>query len=187
MKKDSKKDIIKLFFILGLYALSDGIFYNFQELWMMGNNLSVKTISTVFSICAIITVSSIFLFSNIVKKEKTKTFAMILIFIKFIISLLLYFLFGSGRNVLIKLLIEFDYVLEVECYACFYPMMSFITKSNKVYSAKDLTYSGLYAVGVLLTTFLVGKTFIGRMISYNSYCLVTAILLFLSFVLLVFF
>lgn len=184
MKKNKKKDIIKLFIILALYALSDGIFYNFQELWMMDNNLSVKTISTVFSICAIITVSSIFLFSNLVKKEKTKSFALLLLFIKFAIAMVLYLLSGSGHNIIIKFLIMMDYVLEVECYACFYPMMSFITKSDKIYSAKDLTYAGLYAVGVLLTNFLFGKNIVGILISYNSYCLIAGLLILASFILL---
>lgn len=184
MKKEKKKDIIKLFIILGLYALSDGIFYNFQELWMMDNNLSVKTISTVFSLCAIITVSSIFIFSNIVKKEKTKSFATLLIFIKFLLSMTLYVLYGTGLNILIKFLIMMDYVIEVESYACFYPMMSFITKSDKVYSAKDLVYAGFYAIGVLLTSFLFGKNILGLYISYNTYCLITGFLLLAAFVLL---
>lgn len=179
------KDMKKLFLILALYALSDGILYNFQELWMMDNNLSIKTISTVFSICAIITVSSIFLFSNIVKKERTKSFATLLLFIKFLIVMAFYLLCGSGYNILIKFLIMVDYVLQVETVACFYPMMSLISKNDKVYASKDLTYSGLYAIGVLLTSLFLGKHLFVFTLSYNSYCLIAGLLILLSFILLV--
>ena len=64
------KEIKKLFVVLAFYSLSGGIFYNFQELWMAENNLSLRTISIVFSICALLTVSIIFLCSNLIRKEK---------------------------------------------------------------------------------------------------------------------
>ena len=61
------KEVKKIFWVLGLYALSGGVFYNFQELWMASNSLSVKTIGTVYSICALLSVSTIFLCSNLME------------------------------------------------------------------------------------------------------------------------
>ena len=105
-----KKDITKLFIVLGLYSLSSGIFYNFQQLWMAANNLSLKTISTVYSLCAIITVSTIFLCSNLVREKKLKQFANILMFIKTIIMFSLFLLNGTGLNIIIKFLIRINFI-----------------------------------------------------------------------------
>ena len=64
-----KKDLILLFVFLALVSIGDGFFYNFQELWMASNNFSLKTISVIYSICSLITVSVIFLCSSLIKKE----------------------------------------------------------------------------------------------------------------------
>lgn len=61
--KNLNKELKKLLIVLGLYSLADGIFYIFQELWMIENHLSISTISTVFSLCSILSVSVIFLSS----------------------------------------------------------------------------------------------------------------------------
>ena len=98
------KSINRLLFVLGIYSLAIGIYYNFLELWMAGNNLSIKTISIVLSLCSVLSVSIIFLCSNLVKKSKLKKFIMGLMVSKFLIMLVLYFLNGTGLNVLIKFL-----------------------------------------------------------------------------------
>lgn len=64
------KELKRLLVILGLYSIASGIFYIFQELWMEENNLSVQTISTIFSLCSILSVSVIFLCSNLIPKRK---------------------------------------------------------------------------------------------------------------------
>ena len=76
-----QKEVKKLFLVLAFFALSGGLFYNFQELWMADNWLSIKTISTVLSLCSLITVSTIFLCSNLIKQKQIKKFCSILLFI----------------------------------------------------------------------------------------------------------
>lgn len=73
------KEVKRIFIVLGLYALSGGLFYNFQELWLASNNLSTKTIGTVYSICALLSVSTIFLCSNLIKQDKLKKFTCFLL------------------------------------------------------------------------------------------------------------
>jgi len=105
------KEVKKIFLVLALYALSGGIFYNFQELWMAENNLSTQTIGIVYSLCALLSVSTIFLCSNLISKDKLKKFSCVLLLLKFIILLALFFLHKTGLNVIIKFLIMVDYVL----------------------------------------------------------------------------
>ena len=66
------KEIKKIFLVLLFFSLSGGIYYSFQELWLSGNNLSTKTIGIVYSLCALLSVSTIFLCSNLITKEKLK-------------------------------------------------------------------------------------------------------------------
>lgn len=178
------KEVKRIFIVLGLYALSGGLFYNFQELWLASNNLSTKTIGTVYSICALLSVSTIFLCSNLIKQDKLKKFTCFLLLLKSIIIFSLFLLNNSGLNVLIKFLIMLDYVADVEIYACIYPMITLITKNDKIYAARGIIYEISYYVAILLTGFLLGKTILSIDINYNFYLLLGAAAIFLSFIVL---
>ena len=178
------KDIKKIFIVLAIYALSGGIFYNFQELWLADNNLTTKTIGIVYSLCALISVSTIFLCSNLVTKNRLKKFSTILLLSKVIILFLLFLLNHTGFNILIKFLIMVDYVVDAEIYACIYPLITFITKNNKVYAMRGLIYSYAYYLGIFLTSILLSKTIFNFNISFNTYCLFASILMFGAFIIL---
>lgn len=171
-----KKDIRIIFVVLVLFSMACGIFDNFQELWLLKNNFSVKTIGTVFSLCAILTVSTIFLCSNIIKKEKLKKFITILLLIKVTILLSLFFLNNSGLDFLIKFLTMFEYVVTIEIFTSIYPLIAIIIKDNKVYAKKDIIYDAAYYIGILLTAFLLGKPIFNLTITYNFYLLASSII-----------
>lgn len=178
------KEVKKILWVLAFYALSGGVFYNFQELWMADNNLSTQTIGIVYSLCALLSVSTIFLCSNLISKEKLKKFSCILLLLKFLIIFALFLLYNSGLNVIIKFLIMVDYVIDVEIYACIYPMITFITKNDKVYALHGLIYSYAYYGGILLTSFLLGKTILWLDINFNTYCLIGSILMLFAYIIL---
>ena len=171
------KEVKKIFIVLFFFALSGGVFYNFQELWMSSNNLSTQTIGIVFSLCALLTVSTIFLCSNLINRKIIKKFSCILILLKTIILFLLFLLNNSGLNILIKFLIMVDYVIDTEIYACIYPMISYITKSDKIYAIRGLIYSYAYYGGTLLTSLILGKTIANFNINFNTYCLFGGLLM----------
>ena len=173
-----KKDTNRIFVVLALYAMAAGIFYNFQELWMIDNNLSVKTIGIVYSLCSIITASTIFLFSNLITKKKLKGFINILLIIKFIVIFLLFILNKSNLNIIIKFLIMVDYAVDTEIYICIYPLLALINKDNKTYAKKDIIYDTCYYLGIFLTSILIGKKLFSFNIDYNFYLFLTLILIF---------
>jgi len=181
-----KKEIIKIFIVLGLFAFSGGIFYSFQELWMAANGLTVKTISVVFSLCALITVSSTFLCSNLIQQKQLKKFASLLILGKIITMSSLFFLNNSGLNVLIKFLIMIDYVLEIELWTCIYPMIATIDKNDKVYGVKDIVYNASYNIGVLVAGLLLGRTILKLDFNYNTYAILSTVLMVVAFIVLQF-
>jgi len=175
------KEVKKIFIVLFCYALSGGVFYNFQELWMAENNLSTKTIGIVFSLCALLTVSTIFLCSNLISQKNLKKFSKILIILKAFILLALFFLNNSGHNILIKFLIMADYVIDTEIWASIYPMISYIVKSDKIFALRELIYSYAYYGGILLASLLLGKVIAFLNITYNSYCLIGSVLMFIAY------
>ena len=176
------KEVKRIFIVLAFYALSGGVFYNFEELWLAENNLSTKTIGIVFSLCALLSVSVIFLCSNLITKKRLKKFTCLLLMLKVIILFLLFLLHGSGLNAIIKFLIMLDYVIDVEIYACIYPMITFITKKNKTYALRGLIYSYAYYGGILFTSFLLGKTIMSINIDFNIYCLIGSLLMLISYI-----
>lgn len=179
--KNLNKELRRLLIILGLYSIADGIFYAFQELWMADNNLSVQTISTVFSLCALLSVSVIFLSSNLIKKEKLKKFSYSLFFIKAVVMLILFILNQTGLNILIKFLIMVDYVIDVELWATLYPLIALIKKDDKIYAARDLIYDACYYIGVFLAGILLGKGIGYFHINYNFYIIFGCIITFIAY------
>ena len=96
------KEIKRIFLVLILFSLSGGIFYSFQELWLAANNLSTKTIGIGYSLCALLSVSTIFLCSNLISQDKLKKFTSLLFLLKGIIIFSLFLLDNTGYNILIK-------------------------------------------------------------------------------------
>lgn len=178
------KEVKKIFIVLSLFALSGGMFYNFQELWLSDNNLSTHTIGIIYSLCSLLSVSTIFLCSNLITKDKLKKFTSLLLFLKFIILLLLFILNNSNLNIIIKFLIMLDFVIDSEIWACIYPLISLIQKNDKTYALKELIYSYSYYGGILIASFLLGKTIFNLNINYNFYNLISSILMLISFIVL---
>lgn len=179
------KDIKKLLLVLVFFAFADGIFYNFEELWMASNNLSINTISTVLSLCALISLSVIFLSSNIIKPNKLKKFVVILMIIKIILLLLLFVLNNSGLNILIKFIIMIEFAIDAEVTTSIYPLMTLIEKNDKTYAIKGLLYDMFYYCGVILVGIILGKTILSYTIDYNTYCIMSAVFMIIATIILI--
>ena len=179
------KDIKKLLYVNIFLALADGIFYNFLELWLSSNDLSVNTISTILSLAALITVSIIFLSSNLIKTHRLKNFVIILMGLKSLILSILFILYQSNLNFLIKFLVMFEYAIDVEICASMYPLMSKINKDDKLYAKRKLLYEISYYIAAILSAVLLGKTLSNLNITYNSYAAIAAISILISAIILV--
>ena len=174
------KDIKKILVALALYSLAGGFFYNFWELWLADNNMSINTISTILSLCSLMAVSIIFLSSNLINPKRIKSFLFILMVVKTIILTSLFFLYQSNLNAVIKFLILIDYGIDTEIFACFYPLIAIIKKDDKLYAARGLVYDISFYFGVLIVSLLLGKTIGNFMFGYNVYVIMAAILMFIS-------
>ena len=178
------KDIKKLLIVNIFLAFSDGIFYNFLELWLSSNALSTSTISTILSLAAVITVSVIFLSTNIIKPSRLKNFVIILMILKSIILGSLFILYQSNLNILIKMLVMIEYAIDVEICASMYPLISKVNKDDKLYAKRKLLYEISYYIAAILSGFLLGKSLKIITISYNSYALIGSISILISAIIL---
>lgn len=180
------KELWKLFWVLIFFSLSGGIYYNFQEVWLAENGMSVNTISIIYSLCALFTVTTIFLCSNIIKPKKIKNFACFFLLIKSLAIFALFLLNNSGYNSIIKALVILDYAIDTEIYACIYPMITFINKSDKIYAARGLTYSFMYYFGMAISALCLGRIIGSFEINNNFYVLAGGILSVISLIVLFF-
>ena len=174
------KDIKKLLLVNIFLAFADGIFYNFLELWLSSNGMSINTISIVLSLAALITVSIIFLSSNIIEEHKLKRFVIILMIVKAVILTILFILYQTNFNILIKFLVMFDYGIDVEICACMYPLIAKINKDDKIYAKRRLLYETVYYIAALISGLLLGKIVLNLNITYNTYAIVASISIIIS-------
>lgn len=68
------KDVKKILIVVALYGLANGLFYNFQQLWLLDNGMSVKSISIIITLSSLIAVPTIFVCSNFIHQNKVKHF-----------------------------------------------------------------------------------------------------------------
>ncbi len=178
------KDVKKLLLVNVFLAFADGIFYNFLELWLSNNGMSVNTISTILSLASLITVSIIFLSSNIIKQNRLKNFVIILMAIKSIILSLLFILYQSNLNILIKFLVMIEYAIDVEICASMYPLISKINKDDKLYAKRKLLYEIIYYIAAIISGLLLGKSLSNLNITYNTYAVIGSISILISAIIL---
>lgn len=79
-----KKQLMVILISFSFFSLSRGLWYNYQTLWLKDNNLSTTTISSITGLASLLSVSVMFIFSNLITKKIMKKFISTLIFLKIV-------------------------------------------------------------------------------------------------------
>ncbi len=166
---------------IGFFSLSRGLWYNYQSLWLQDNGLSVKTISTVTSLSALGCVCAMILFFDFITKKRLKGFMCLLLGLKVLTLITLFFMNGSNWFIPIKLLILLDIVLDTEIVVSVYPLLTLFTKDDKLYGKKDLVNSSCYDVGICIGAFFLGKTIFNIKINFNIFILLSIVCCIIAF------
>ena len=132
--KETNKKLFLLFLVIAIFGFGEGFFYNFEELWFKDNNLTIKTISIITSLCSLVSVLFIFLFSNLIQRHRLKRFVSILLFTKSLTLIFLFFLNHSGNAFLIKFFALIEGTIDTEITVCLYPLLSLVKTDDKLYS-----------------------------------------------------
>lgn len=182
MKNDIKESK-KILLFLALFAFGLGLFSNYRELWMNANGIEPTSISRVISIASVITVLTFLMFTIKVTSAKLKKGILICLILKIITSLLLFFINNSGNLFLIKFLLFFDIAFEEIILGSIYPFIMQITKSDLVYTKRNVVESLGNKIGFLVASIIIGKHVGNILFNYNM-CLLLSII-FITFSLLV--
>lgn len=166
---------------IGFFALSRGLWYNYQSLWLRDNGLSVATISTVTSLSALGCVCAMILFFDFITKSRLKKFVCVLLGLKIITLITLFFMNGSNLYVPIKLLILLDIVLDTEIVVSIYPLLTLFNKDDKLYGKKDLINSSFYDIGICIGAIFLGKTIFNIEINFNIFILLAIVSCMIAF------
>ena len=178
------KDIKRILWVTGLYSFAGGLFYNFIELWLLGNSFSTSEVSFIYSIGALVTAIGIMVFSYVIKQKNIQNFALGLLIIKAIIFYLMYQINGMGFKSIISILFIIDFVIDTEIYILLYPMISSIKKDDKLYATRGLTYEAFYYIAFFISGMLIGKRILAYKFTYNTYGIIGTFILFIAVVIL---
>ena len=171
MKKIKNEN--KILIMLALFSISIGLWGNFRQLWLQYNNFFPSGVSNIISIGTFASVIGIIIVGKYVHLDKLKKFITFAIIIKFLNSIILYFLNNTRLNNLINVSIVIDIIMEYVVITSIYPLITTIVKNNTIYSKRKLTEYLFRDVGILIGGLLIGKTILQINITYNM-CLMIA-------------
>lgn len=180
VKKVFNKNENKILLMLAFFSISIGLWNNFRQLWLEDNSFSVSNISNIISLGTLISVIAIALIGKYVKLNKLKNTLSIVLILKFVNMMFLYFLNNSNLLLLINTLIIIDIVTEYITITSIYPLITTLTKNGTIYSKRRLTEYLFRDIGILFGGIFIGKTISGILINYNVCLIISNIFLLIS-------
>ncbi len=176
------KEENKILIMLAFFSISIGLWGNFRQIWLQDNNFSVTQISNIISIGTLISIIGIALIEKYIKLNKLKNTITIILVIKFVNMLALYYLNGTNQIEMINLTIVIDIIMEYIIITSIYPLITTIVKSNTIYSKRKLTEYLFRDIGILFGGIFIGKSIAGILVNYNICLIISNIFLVISII-----
>lgn len=169
----------QIMLMLAFFSISIGLWENFRQLWLQGNDYSATDVSNIISLATIISAIGALWLSKYVKISQLKRFmGWTLVFrcINFVVLILL-------NHTNLRILIDIFSVTEIFTSSLFltsiYPLITLVNKNNEIFSRRKLVEYLFRDVGILVGGVFIGQQLGGFVFDYNA-CLVLA-LVFLVF------
>ena len=179
-KKVFSKNENKILLMLAFFSISIGLWNNFRQLWLEDNSFSVSNISNIISFGTLISVIAIAFIGKYVKLNKLKNTLLIVLILKFVNMLFLYFFNKSNLLLFINILIIIDIATEYITITSIYPLITILKKNGTLYSKRRLTEYLFRDVGILFGGIFIGKTISGFLIDYNVCLIISNVFLLVS-------
>lgn len=180
MNKLLSKKENQILIMLAFFSVSIGLWGNFRQLWLQDNDFSIMQISNVLSLGTLASVLGILFIGKFVSLDKLKNMITFSISVKFINSMILYFLNKTGLNAYIDIFTVLDIVLEYAIVTSIYPLITTIIKGNTIYSKRKLTQYLFEDIGILFGGILIGKSIFGINVNYNFCLMISNLFLLVS-------
>ncbi len=161
-----------LMIVLAFMCFSIGIWGNYRQLWLSDNGFDIVSISRLFSvalICSAVISFIISLFSYKIKVKNVTLLSMVLRIISMIILLI------TKDNFIIKTCMLLCIMCEVIFSIAYYPLLTFITKTDESYRKKTLIEYFARDIGIVSCGLLIGVTFGKYVFNYDT-CLILALI-----------
>ena len=168
--KDKNRKVRLLMLVLGFMSISTGIWSNYRQLWLQTVGFDVTDISRILSVGLVCSAIISFIISSFSTKIKIKNVIMLSLIFR-IISLL--FLMFINDNYVIKICMLLGIMCEYIFSISYYPLLSFIDKSDETYKRKNIVNYVTNDIAVIGCGLLIGVT-IGKYVFDYYTCLVLA-------------
>ena len=171
-KKLKISDENLLMIVLAFLSLSVGIWANYRQLWLENNGFDFTGISKIFSVALICSAIISFIISLFSYKIKVKYVTLLSLVFRTIAMIVIFF---YRDPFIIKTGILLGIMCEVIFSISFYPMLTFVTKTNESYKKKTLIEYFSKDIGIVSCGLLIGVA-IGKYTFDYDTCLMLAIL-----------
>ena len=181
----SKKAIFqtKILAMLGFFSTSVGLWENFRQLWLQDNGFSATEVGNITSVATFISVGGIILVGLFVRAAKLKTFMSGVIALKILALIFLRGLDLTSQRFLIDICVIIDVLTTYLIITSIYPLMTTVTKSNRIYSKRKLVEYFGRDLGVLVGGIMIGQHAWMVFANYTATLLVSIIFLVIALVL----
>ncbi len=184
MKKANISEEKILMIVLAFMCFSIGIWSNYRQLWLENVGFSITQISKLFSIALICSAVIAFIISLFSTKINVKSIIVMSILFRCISMTLLLF---TSNTFIIKTDMLLCVMSEVIFSIAFYPLLTFITKSDESFKKKTLIEYFAKDIGIVFCGLLIGVS-IGKLVfSYDTCLLIALITSYISLIILMFY
>lgn len=169
----------QIMLMLAFFSISIGLWENFRQLWLQGNDYSATDVSNIISIATVISAIGALWLSKYVKTSQLKRFMGWTLIFRCVNFVILAFLNHTNLRILIDLFSVTEIFTSALFLTGIYPLITLVNKNNEIFSRRKLVEYLFRDVGILVGGVFIGQQLGGFVFDYNA-CLVLA-LVFLVF------
>ena len=184
IKANKKNDEKLLMIVLAFMCFSIGVWSNYRQLWLTNNGFDITSISRLFSVALICSAVISFIISLFSTKVNIKSIIVMSILFRSISMTMLLF---TKDVFIIKTSMLLGIMCDVIFSIAFYPLLTYVTKSDESYKRKMLIEYFAKDIGIVFCGLLIGVKIGELLFSYDTCLLIALVSSFLSVIVLLFF
>ena len=165
MKKGIKREENILMIVYALMAFSIGIWGNYRQLWLDDFGFSVTEISRILSVALVCSAVISFIISIFSAKVRVKNVVFLSIIFRSVSMLIL---FATREVFWIKFSILLSIMCDVIFSIAFYPLLTFVTKTDESYRKKTFIEYFAKDIGIISCGLLIGVSLGKYVFNYNT-------------------
>ncbi len=173
-----------IFLFLAFFAISIGLWGNFRQLWLVENGFDAAEIAKTVSYASVLAALYLLYYTKVVSIHQIRKGVIVTVLLKVIADICLLSLSFHPQVVWIKFFFFIDIACENIVLSSIYPFMISYQKEESLYGKKSALQYTFKTMGILIGSFLLGKTVFQQVVTYNHFLVISLFFLCISFFLL---